>query len=131
MELDVKLPCGDRSAFAARRCMDALAPFLDRERADELRLLVSELVTNSILHAGGDERSWIHLIVKVIPARRVRAEVRDYGPGFEPSVPEQVDDDQLIHGRGLFLVEHLADSWGVESEGLTKVWFELDLVPAS
>ena len=127
MELDVKLPCGDRSAFSARRCMDALAPFLDRDRADELRLLVSELVTNSIRHAGGDERSWIHLIVKIIPSLRVRAEVRDYGPGFQPDVPEHVDDDQLIHGRGLFLVEHLADSWGVEMHGLTKVWFELDL----
>ena len=127
VELEVKLPCVDRSAYSARRCMDALAPFLHPERSDELRLLVSELVTNSILHAGGDERSWIHLIVKIIPARRVRAEVRDYGPGFRPAVPESVDDDQLIHGRGLFLVEHLADSWGVETEGTTKVWFEIDL----
>jgi anti-sigma regulatory factor (Ser/Thr protein kinase) len=107
--------------------MDALTPFLDATPADELRLLVSELVTNSILHAGGDERSWIHLTVKIIPQLRVRAEVRDYGPGFSPSVPERVDDDELIHGRGLFLVEHLADAWGVDKEGPTKVWFELDL----
>jgi anti-sigma regulatory factor (Ser/Thr protein kinase) len=127
MELDIKLPCGERSAYSARRCMDALAPFLGANPADELRLLVNELVTNSILHAGGDERSWIHLTVKIIPNLRVRAEVRDYGPGFTPAVPEHVDDAELIHGRGLFLVEHLADTWGVERGGPTKVWFELDL----
>jgi anti-sigma regulatory factor (Ser/Thr protein kinase) len=107
--------------------MDALAPFLDPVRADELRLLVSELVTNSILHAGGDARSWIHLIVKIIPNRRVRAEVHDYGPGFTPAVPDQVDDADLVHGRGLFLVEHLADAWSVEKAARTKVWFEIDL----
>jgi anti-sigma regulatory factor (Ser/Thr protein kinase) len=107
--------------------MDALAPFLNATPADELRLLVNELVTNSILHAGGDERSWIHLTVKIIPNQRVRAEVRDHGPGFTPSIPDQVDDADLIHGRGLFLVEHLADNWGVERSGPTKVWFELDL----
>lgn len=127
MELDVKLPCGERSAFAARRCMDALTPFMDGHGADELRLLVNELVTNSILHAGGDERSWIHLTVKIIPKLRVRAEVRDHGPGFSPSIPNSVDDDELIHGRGLFLVERLADSWGVEKKDATLVWFELDL----
>jgi anti-sigma regulatory factor (Ser/Thr protein kinase) len=127
VELDIKLPCVDRSAYSARRCMDALAPFLDPVRADELRLLVSELVTNSILHAGGDARSWIHLIVKIIPNRRVRAEVHDYGPGFTPAVPDQVDDADLVHGRGLFLVEHLADAWSVEKAGRTKVWFEIDL----
>jgi anti-sigma regulatory factor (Ser/Thr protein kinase) len=107
--------------------MDALSPFLAPDRADELRLLVSELVTNSILHAGGDARSWIHLQVKIIPDRRVRAEVHDYGPGFKPDVPEQVDDAELIHGRGLFLVEHLADSWAVEIGERTRVWFEIDL----
>ena len=127
MELDVNLPCGDRSAYSARRCIDAMSPFLDPSRADELRLLVSELVTNSILHAGGDRRSWIHLRVKIIPSRRVRAEVNDHGPGFQPAVPESVDDAELIHGRGLFLVEHLADSWGVQVGESTKVWFELDL----
>ena len=127
MELDVKLPCGERSAYAARRCMDALAPFLNPTIADELRLLVSELVTNSILHAGGDERSWIHLTVKIIPKLRVRAEVRDYGPGFTPAVPAAVDDEELIHGRGLFLVEHMADSWGVQKDQQMKVWFELSL----
>lgn len=127
MELDVKLPCSDKSAYSARRCMDALAPFLEAARAEELRLLVSELVTNAILHAGGDSRSWIHLIVKIIPDLRIRAEVHDYGPGFEADVPEQVDDEDRIHGRGLFLVEHLADSWAVERDKPTKVWFELDL----
>lgn len=127
MELDVKLPCGERSAFAARRCMDGLSPFLPKAPADELRLLVNELVTNSIIHAGADERSWIHLTVKVIPSLRVRAEVRDHGPGFTPAVPERVDDEDQLRGRGLFLVEHLASAWGVETGPPTKVWFELDL----
>jgi len=53
----------------------------------------------------------------------VRVEVADHGPGFAaaPGRPDAED----IGGRGLFLVDRLADRWGT-AEGGTRVWFELD-----
>lgn len=130
MELDIRLPCEERSAYAARRCVDGLAPFLAAKDAEELRVLVNELVTNSILHVGSAAHSghgWIELSIKIIQGKRARAEVVDHGPGFNPSIPQRVDDADQMSGRGLFLVEHLADAWGVVTGESTRVWFELEL----
>lgn len=124
MELKATLPSEERSAFTARRCVDAVAPFLASEKAEELRVLVNELVTNSIVHSGSER--WISLEIKVLPGQRVRADVRDAGNGFVPRVPDRVDGDG-DSGRGLYLVEHLADAWGMHMDGHTNVWFELDL----
>jgi anti-sigma regulatory factor (Ser/Thr protein kinase) len=91
---------------------------------DELRLLVSELVTNSIRHVS-DSAHPVELAVR-IGARAIRVEVRDGGPGFVPGRPEPRGADG---GFGLFLVERLASRWGVDTRGGTRVWFELDLTP--
>jgi hypothetical protein len=54
----------------------------------------------------------------------VRVLVADGGPGFEPSShPVEPDDHR---GRGLQLVERIADRWGVQAEGKHRVWFEID-----
>ena len=51
-------------------------------------------------------------------------EVADTGPGFDPKCVEHSGDEDT--GWGLFLVQRLADKWGVRHDGLDKrVWFEL------
>ena len=108
----------------ARDALRALVGVLTPERFEDLRLLVTEVVGNSVRHAGlVGERSYVRLRV-FASDRLVRVEVRDPGPGF----PKSIVRTPGLHepsGRGLFLVEQLADSWGVDSDGDTCVWFIL------
>jgi anti-sigma regulatory factor (Ser/Thr protein kinase) len=87
---------------------------------ETMRLLVTELVTNSVKHAATDS-----VELKVLVGRSVVwVEVLDEGPGFEPS--PRSSDSRDEGGWGLFLVERLANRWGVAREGsATRVWFEL------
>jgi hypothetical protein len=82
-------------------------------------LLVSELVANSVLHAGTSIR-----VVLRQTADRVRVEVHD----GDRRVPTRKHYSSLATtGRGLMLVERLSTDWGVEPGGIGKhVWFELD-----
>ena len=94
------------------------------EREFELRLLVSEVVTNAVKHGrSGDPEEWIGLAVAVEDdALRVR--VSDAGPGFRPRVVPP--DADAPAGRGLVVVEAFADRWGVRRrDRRTEVWFEL------
>jgi anti-sigma regulatory factor (Ser/Thr protein kinase) len=104
-------------------CISDLEPHT--EAAFNVRLLVSELVGNSVKHAGLSENDVITLEVE-IDGGSVRTEVHDPGRGFER---EAVSPPPAgVSGRGLFLVDALADRWGVERRsGLTCVWFEIDL----
>ena len=92
------------------------------ELRQPVRLLVSELVTNAVQHGGtGAERA---VQVRLEARRdRVRVEVRDQGPGFEPPGEH---GDPLADGFGLALVDELADRWGVERGPGANVWFEID-----
>ncbi|MBO0912933.1 ATP-binding protein [Streptomyces laculatispora] len=90
------------------------------EPAQVAELLLSELVTNALVHT--DDGAVV--AVSVAP-RRLRVEVRDFVPGMPVSDVPNADDG--THGRGLILVESLADAWGVSPQALGKVvWFELD-----
>jgi len=93
---------------------------------DKLAVLVSELVSNAVLHAGLSERDSVTLRVMHRPGR-ARVSVSDAGECFEPPVINH-DDGFSTRGRGLFIVDSLSDSWGVErdDEGCT-VWCELDV----
>jgi anti-sigma regulatory factor (Ser/Thr protein kinase) len=92
---------------------------------DDLALLVNELVTNSIRHAGLGSDGWIKLYAAVTAAGVVRAEITDSGRGFSPVVHQPALMD--VGGRGLYLLEELADRWGVSDDGQTRAWFEIDL----
>jgi len=111
------------SVGAARRAVDELAPWLEPELLEDLRLLVSELMANSVEHGPRHAGRAIVLRMSVLDAR-VRVEVSDGGPGFVASAsPPPVDAPA---GRGLFLVDQLAARWGVTSADGTCVWLELD-----
>ncbi|MET7343502.1 ATP-binding protein [Streptomyces sp. NPDC087866] len=91
------------------------------EPAQVAELLLSELVTNALVHT--DDGAVV--AVSVAP-RRLRVEVRDFVTGMPPESHVPPADDGT-HGRGLVLVESLADSWGISPRSLGKVvWFELD-----
>jgi anti-sigma regulatory factor (Ser/Thr protein kinase) len=112
------------SVPTARHRLDSLAERLDERQLEELRLLVSEVVSNSVRH--GDGAGPIDLRI-TIGGSSVRVEVEDPGPGFRPGPDTRpVDGTQ---GWGLLLVERMADRWGVVASGTTLVWFELDRSP--
>ncbi|MGZ4140299.1 MAG: ATP-binding protein [Actinomycetota bacterium] len=115
-----------KASASARAALDASAEIfsdvLDENRIDDLRLLMSELVTNSVRH-GGPQRAPIKLQIEVT-STSVRVKVQDAGRGFDTTPkPIRPDDDQ---GWGLFLLDQLADRWGISQDGTTTVWFELD-----
>jgi anti-sigma regulatory factor (Ser/Thr protein kinase) len=118
--LTMSLGRGPEAAAEARRAIGKLRADLDPPLMETLRLLVTELVTNSVRHTAADS---LTLRVAVGKAA-VLTEVADTGPGFDPECVEQAGDDNT--GWGLFLVERLASSWGVKHDGSSKrVWFEL------
>jgi anti-sigma regulatory factor (Ser/Thr protein kinase) len=93
---------------------------LDATTLENLRLLVSEIVANSVEHAHSEA---VKLTVSVGPGT-VLTEVTDDGDGFDPAGAAALRADHT--GWGLFLVERLADRWGVVRDGRrTRVWFEL------
>jgi anti-sigma regulatory factor (Ser/Thr protein kinase) len=120
--IDVKLRPTPGAVPDARRALEALGAQVSTQTLEDLRLLVSELVTNSVRHAGLGESQTIELKVKILPDV-VRVEVNDQGSGFEPTPRSAASEDQS--GWGLFLVSRLSDRWGVSSDGVTRVWFEL------
>ncbi|MGH4032131.1 ATP-binding protein [Actinomycetota bacterium Odt1-20B] len=102
----------------------ALREFLGRwgrpGRSEVAELLTSELVTNALVHTDRDA-----VITATVGPRGLRVEVRDFvGRRPRMRVP---DAEEGTHGRGLVLVQSLADAWGVRAHGVGKVvWFELD-----
>jgi len=87
-------------------------------------LLVSELVTNAVRHAPREGVPEIELRLKLNP-ERVRVVVSDPGPGFfaEPRLPTASEGS----GWGLYLVDRIADRWGVITKDRSEVWFEIDV----
>lgn len=123
-EVDLELESSPEAAAAARTALDGLTGSVSARRLRDLRLLVSELVTNAVRHAGLRRGQHIRLIVDV-EGHIVRVEVHDPGRGFTPRAP--TPDPARASGWGLYLVEELADRWGVDRAGRgTRVWFELD-----
>ncbi|WP_328504854.1 ATP-binding protein [Streptomyces sp. NBC_00457] len=89
-------------------------------RSEIAELLTSELVTNAIVHTDNDA-----VLTAVVGPRGLRVEVRDFVARRPRLCVPNADDG--THGRGLALVQSLADAWGVRPHGVGKaVWFELD-----
>ncbi|MDT0343172.1 ATP-binding protein [Streptomyces litchfieldiae] len=100
----------------------------DEAQTDTLVLLVSELVTNAVVHTG--RPAVLRLTARVPPRGRnvpVRLEVVD--DSSRAPRPRRAEGEDT-GGRGLELVEVLADRWGWQAEGAGKrVWCELDCAP--
>jgi anti-sigma regulatory factor (Ser/Thr protein kinase) len=123
--LELKLAPGPKAASAARIALHDLREILPPDLLGEVRLMVSELVTNSIRHAGPDQPGPIALRASV-DEELLCVEVEDTGPGFRPS--EAPARGTEAGGWGLYIVQTLADRWGVGHEGKpARVWFEIDL----
>ena len=118
--LDVRLS----ACLAARDAVGEFGDGLPRQLLDIVRLLVSELVANAVIHGRAGERGGIELEA-VIDDRRLRVDVADGGSGFVP--PPRAPDPGLEGGRGLQLVEAFSDRWGIVTGGVSQVWFEIDL----
>lgn len=122
VRLHRRLARTDLASVGEVRC--ALREFLryrwKEEPAQVAELLLSELVTNALIHTPHGAA----VTVSMAPAR-LRVEVRDFMSGLPLSYVPAADDG--THGRGLLLVRSLADAWGVGAHALGKVvWFELD-----
>ena len=116
----MRLSSGPEAAADARRAISALRADLDPPLMETLRLLVTELVTNSVRHTDAPK---ITLRVAIGRAA-VLTEVADDGPGFDPACVDDAGTDDC--GWGLFLVQRLAHAWGVkDDDGSKRVWFEL------
>jgi len=115
-----------RAVADARAAMEALRGRLSPDAFNDLRLMVSELVTNSLRHAELQPADRITLTARSDDSV-VRIEVRNRGRGF--TVPPR-DGSVSIGGWGLVIVAELAMAWGVLDDGSTCVWFELLLESA-
>ena len=114
-----ELPRAPASVRTARQLVRTHASTFAPERRDAAVLMVSELVTNALLHGIGT----IMLRVDVDPGA-LRVEVSDQGEvALSPSPTPGAHG-----GWGLRIVEQLADDWGVLA-GSTRVWFRLDRTP--
>jgi anti-sigma regulatory factor (Ser/Thr protein kinase) len=98
--------------------------------AFDAALLVSELVTNSVLHADVDHQQALTVELATLDDR-IRLSVTDAGSSLEPRMlPE---DRTTPGGFGLRLVNDMSCAWGVERDaaGRTRVWCELALSPVA
>lgn len=119
MDTEILLPPDPTSARRARQhVVAALGRAGLPDLADTAALLVSEVVTNALLHAHTEVR----LGVRVLPSG-VRVEVADRSPR-QPT--RRRPSTESATGRGLLLLEELASRWGVDpASGGKAVWFEL------
>jgi signal transduction histidine kinase len=109
----------------ARTALSPLVGGLATRVYSDLRLLVSELVTNSVRHARLRPGDLIRLQVE-LSDRLLRVQVSDPGEGFSADLPGPTAGEP--GGWGLFFTEQLADRWGVDRHrGWTTVWMEIDL----
>ncbi|MFF7212518.1 ATP-binding protein [Streptomyces sp. NPDC008238] len=111
-------------ADVRRLLREALRSWGVPDLADTAELLTTELVTNALRHT--DRGAVLTVTLQPGAARRLRVEVRD----FTTRHPRlRAPSDRRTSGRGLLLVQSLADAWGVrpDGDGTGKiVWFELD-----
>jgi anti-sigma regulatory factor (Ser/Thr protein kinase) len=114
----------DAAATARSTVTDGLGPDVAQRTIEDVLLVISELVTNAVRHAGADtEGDTIEVTVRKT-GRAVRIEVADSAPATEP----QLRRDDAPGGMGLVVVSGLCPQWGTEQEeGRKTVWAEYPL----
>jgi len=123
--IEIPIPRDPTAPGEARRAIERLNDRIAPDVVPDVKLLVSELITNSVKYGGNGE---VTLRVDTDSPRKLRVEVIDQGAGFVPVARTRPATD--VGGWGLHLVQTLSDRWGVY-EGSTHVWFEIDRTGAS
>ena len=122
-DLRIELPVAFESPRRSRHlaqdwCEDC---GLSQDTTDIVLLLLSEVVTNSVMHSLAAETP-IEVDASLVGST-VQVVVGDGGGGFAP----QPREPSSSGGYGLFLLDAQATRWGTSRHGRTRVWFELDL----
>ena len=124
-QVELRLPPEPRASTLARAVVAAVGSGLPEGVVSDVELLTSEVVSNAVRHANLDPSQ--EIVLRIVSDGYVRVEVADPGPPFEAKRRRRGSGSS---GWGLFLVDALATSWGVEPEGAgKKVWFELGAGP--
>ena len=115
---------GVTAARCARRAVrEELRHALPQRKLADVELIVSELATNSVRHAGCKDADELSMEADVQPDR-VRVRLSDPGNGFEVHQPGPPSNGSA-GGYGLVLLDRLSDRWGVQRENGFAVWFEV------
>jgi anti-sigma regulatory factor (Ser/Thr protein kinase) len=109
---------------ARRSVLSQLATDIPQTTASDVAVVVSELVTNSVLHANVGPGLTLTVVVVMVDDR-LRISVIDPGSRLEPRILPP--DPQRVGGIGLFLVNELSEAWGVARDGTgrTRVWCDI------
>lgn len=119
----VALGVNDQAPRRARvEVREAIAGRVSESESEVAALITSELVTNAVVHPTHPEGASIGLWIGVDEGR-IRVEVTDSGPGFEPD--EVTPGHDATGGRGLVVVDRGATRWGTGRSERFSVWFEL------
>ena len=123
--LELELEQNREAPSLARAAIGSFCENRDIETATlaTLTLLVSEVVTNAVIHPDVEPPGGVRLSASIADGL-IRVEVTDEGSGFGP---QPRDPERLERGYGLFLLEHQASAWGVERHAGNTVWFELSV----
>lgn len=124
MRLDATPDAAGRVRAAVTTALDRSLP---REVVENVLMVATELVSNSVMHAGLGPGEQIAFRLRA--ERRIRVEVEDAGRGFGEDGPRLVDPGSDPGGRGLLIVSLLSEDWGVEEDGTVVVWAELAREP--
>jgi anti-sigma regulatory factor (Ser/Thr protein kinase) len=126
---DLQLAARPTSASAARRAIEAMG--LPDVLIADAKLLVSELVTNSIRHAGLGPEDFIQLTMRWFGGvLRVIVWDRTTDFSLSPVVGQFRPAPGADSGWGLFLVDRIARRWGTSFDRRAGYWFELELEPS-
>jgi anti-sigma regulatory factor (Ser/Thr protein kinase) len=121
-EIELRLPPEPIAPTLARAALATLRSDVPEPVLSDVQLLTTEVVSNAVRHAS--LLPYQEIVLRVVIDRSIRVEVLDEGPPFRAS-PRGIDRREPS-GLGLFLVDALATSWGVEPGGSGKrVWFEV------
>ncbi len=108
---------------ARRAVLARLDGRLTERLAIDVGLIVSELVTNSVRHAGAGPQAMIR--IELVVGEVLRVVVIDDGSSLMPRIAES--GQEVPGGMGLVLVDRVSLGWGVlrDADGCTSVWCEL------
>jgi two-component sensor histidine kinase len=123
MDARISLSADLTAPYRARRWLGDLRMPLAPSRSDAAELLVAELVTASVKHAMAHGLGSIDVELHAEDGV-VRLDVSDPARGVKPNVPEAPDE---VTGFGFYLVDKMADRWGVTDAAHPALWFELDV----